>query len=108
MVINSGKDIHVYYPEKVIKIESDRHYTNIYCQNDRTDRVLMNFSEMAALFGKGFIELRRGLLVNPEYIERISGASVSFSDGSTYILPKAKKDVFISQYTEFVTGKSDK
>jgi DNA-binding LytR/AlgR family response regulator len=108
VVINSGKDIHVYYPEKVIKIESDRHYTNIYCQNDRTDRVLMNFSEMAALFGKGFIELRRGLLVNPKYIERISGASVSLSDGSTYILPKAKKDVFISQYTEFVTGKSDK
>ena len=104
VVINSGKDIHVYYPEKVIKIESDRHYTNIYCQNDRTDRVLMNFSEIAALFGKDFIELRRGLLVNPKYIERISGASVVLSDGSTYILPKAKKDSVISQYTSYVTN----
>jgi len=104
VVINSGKDIHVYYPEKVIKVESDRHYTNICCQNDRTDRVLMNFSEIAALFGKDFIELRRGLLVNPKYIERISGASVVLSDGSTYILPKAKKDSVISQYTSYVTN----
>jgi len=104
VVINSGKDIHVYYPEKVIKVESDRHYTNICCQNDRTDRVLMNFSEIAALFGKDFIELRRGLLVNPKYIERISGASVVLSDGSTYILPKAKKDSVISQYTNYVTN----
>ncbi len=51
-----------------------------------------------------FIELRRGLLVNPEYIERISGASVNLSDGSTYILPKAKKDSVISQYTIYVTN----
>ena len=103
IVINTGKNIHVYYPENVIKLESDRHYTLIYCKSKRTDRLLINFSEAAELFGKRFIELRRGLLVNPEYIERISGASVVLSDGSTYILPKAKKDGVIAQYTDFVT-----
>ena len=105
IVINAGKDIHAFYAENVIKLESDRHYTVIFCRNGRAERLLINFSDAAALFGSNFIELRRGLLVNPDYIERISGASVLLSDGSTYILPKAKKDAFIAQYMDHVTGR---
>ena len=108
VVINVGKEIHVFYPEKVIKIESDRHYTNIYCESRRTERVHINFSETAQMFGKRFIETRRGLLVNPEYIERISGVSVILSDGSTYTLPKAKKDSVIALYTNFITNHTNK
>ena len=108
VVINSGREIHVFYPEKVIRIESERHYTNIYCQNNKNERLLINYSDTADLFGKTFIELRRGLLVNPEYIEKISGASVILSDGSTFILPKAKKDSVIAQYTDFITGKGNR
>ena len=104
VVINSGKDIRVFYPENVIKIESDRHYTNICCSNRKTERVLINFSQAAEMFDKKFIEIRRGLLVNPDYIERITGATVILSDGSTYILPKAKKDSVITQYTDYVTN----
>ena len=105
VVINAGKDIRVFYPENVIRIESERHYTNIYSKNGKTDRILINFSEVAELFGNKFIEIRRGLLVNPEYIERISGASVILSDGSTYILPKAKKDSVVTQYTDYITNR---
>ncbi|MBQ4312186.1 MAG: response regulator transcription factor [Oscillospiraceae bacterium] len=107
VMINISKEIHVFHPERVIKLESDRHYTVIYRQSGRTDRVHKNFSDVAELFGKSFIELRRGLLVNPQYIERINGAAVILSDGSTYILPKAKKDSVIALYTEYITGKTD-
>lgn len=106
VVINAGKDIRVFYPEMVIKLESDRHYTVICSRNKKTDRVLINFSEAAELFGGKFIEIRRGLLVNPDYIERISGATVILSDGSTYILPKAKKDSVVAQYTEYITNRA--
>ena len=108
VVINAGKDIRVFYPENVIRIESERHYTNICSKNGKTDRILINFSEVAELFGNKFIEIRRGLLVNPEYIERISGASVILSDGSTYILPKAKKDSVVTQYTDYITNRIKK
>ena len=106
VVLNSGKNIRIFYPENVIKIESDRHYTNIYCKNKKTERLLIKFSRVAESFDKNFIEIRRGLLVNPEYIERITGATVILSDGSTYILPKAKKDSVITQYTDYVTNQS--
>ncbi|WP_049962610.1 LytTR family DNA-binding domain-containing protein [Ruminococcus sp. HUN007] len=106
VVLNSGKNIRIFYPENVIKIESDRHYTNIYCKNKKTERLLIKFSRVAESFDKNFIEIRRGLLVNPEFIERITGATVILSDGSTYILPKAKKDSVITQYTDYVTNQS--
>ena len=106
VMINIGKEIHVFHPERVIKLESDRHYTVIYRQSGRTDRVHKNFSDVAELFGSSFIELRRGLLVNPQYIERINGAAVILTDGSTYMLPKAKKDSVIASYTEYITGKN--
>lgn len=104
VVLNSRKDIRVFYPENVIKIESDRHYTNIYSKNKKAERLLISFTKAAEQFGKKFIEIRRGLLVNPDYIEKITGATVILSDGSTYILPKAKKDSVITQYTDYITS----
>ena len=106
VVINTGKEIHVFHTEKVIKIESDRHYTIICCSNNRTERLLINFSYVAELFGNKFIEIRRGLLVNPGFIEKISGVNVILADGSSYILPKAKKDAVTAKYIEYITEKN--
>jgi DNA-binding LytR/AlgR family response regulator len=103
VVINTGKEIQVFHTEKVIRIESDRHYTVIYCVNNRTERLLINFSYAAELFGNKFIEIRRGLLVNPRFIEKISGINVILTDGSSYILPKAKKDAVTAKYIEYIT-----
>ena len=105
IVINSGKEIHVFHSKNVIKIESDRHYTIIYSQNGKKERIHSNFTEIAEMFGNDFIELRRGLMVNPNYIEKISGATVILSDGSSYILPKAKKDFVTAKYIEYITDK---
>lgn len=105
IMLNIGKEIHIFYPEKVVKLESDRHYTVIFQQNSKSIRVHINFTDAAKLFGDRFIELRRGLLVNPEYIERISGADVILTDGSSCKLPKAKKDSIVALYTEFLTKK---
>jgi DNA-binding LytR/AlgR family response regulator len=106
VVLNVGKEIHVFYTEKVIRIESDRHYTIIYQQNRKSDRVHINFTDAAKLFGENYIEVRRGVLVNPNYIERISGTDIIISDGSVYKLPKAKKDSIVADYTEFLMKKT--
>ena len=106
VVLNVGKEIHVFYTEKVIRIESDRHYTIIYQQNRKSDRVHINFTDAAKLFGENYIEVRRGVLVNPNYIERISGTDIIISDGSVYKLPKAKKDSIVADYTEFLMKKN--
>ena len=58
------------------------------------------------LFGNKFIEIRRGLLVNPRFIEKISGVNVILADGSSYILPKAKKDAVTAKYIEYITEKN--
>ena len=105
IVLNVGKEMYIFYPEKVVKLESDRHYTVICRDNGKSERVHANFADVAELFGRRFIEIRRGLIVNPDYIERVSGAEVILADGSSYVLPKAKKDSFIALYTEFVTAK---
>ena len=108
VTLNIGREIHVFHPDKVIKLESDRHYTIIYRNSGKKDRVHMNFTDVAEMFGNKFIEIRRGLLVNPDYIEKISGAAVILTDDSTYILPKAKKDSVIALYTEYITSIKDK
>ncbi len=107
VVLNVGKEIHVFYHERVTKLESDRHYT-VICQQNKSDRVHINFTDAAKLFGQSFIEIRRGLLVNPKYIERISGTDVILAVGSTYARPKAKRDDVVALYTEFVTKKLGK
>lgn len=105
IVLNVCKEIHIFYPDQITKLESDRHYTVIYQQNKNSVRVRLNFTDAVTLFGKQFIEVRRGLLVNPEYIERISNTEIILSDGSIHQLPKAKRDSVIALYTEFTTKK---
>ena len=105
IVINSGKEIHVFHAKDVIKVESDKHYTIIYAQNGKKERVHSNFSDIAELFDKNFIEIRRGLIVNPSCIEKISGVVVYLTDGSSYTLPKAKKDFVTAKYIEYMTDK---
>ena len=56
IVLNAGKEIHVFHPEKVIKVESDRHYTVIY-QN----RNLFHGSELLNVTARGAYEAIRGL-----------------------------------------------
>ena len=105
ITINSGKEIHVFYAKNVLKIESDKHYTIIYSQNGKKERLHSNFSDVVELFGKDFIELRRGLLVNLNYIEKISGTTVFLNDGISYTLPKAKKDFVTAKYIEYISNK---
>ena len=105
IVINSGKEIQIFYSKNVIKIESDKHYTIIYTESGKKERVHANFSDVADLFGKDYIELRRGLIVNPDFIDKISGSVVTLTDGSTYTLPKAKKDSVTAKYIEYITDK---
>ena len=105
IVINSAKEIQVFYSKNVIKIESDKHYTIIYTYRGKKGRVHSNFSDVAELFGEEYIELRRGLIVNPDFIERISGSTVYLKDGSNYALPKAKKDSVTAKYIEYITDK---
>lgn len=105
IVINSGKEIRIFYSRNVIKVESDKHYTIIYTDSGKKERVHSNFSDIAGLFEKDFIELRRGLMVNPDYIDKISGSVVYLTDGSMYTLPKAKKDYVTAKYIEFITDK---
>ncbi len=104
VVLNIGKEIHVFHPEQVIKLESDRHYVMVCHRSGRKERIHMNYAEAAEQFGNRYIEIRRGLLVNPMFIERIIGAAVLLTDGSKYILPRGKKDAVIAQYAQFMTG----
>lgn len=90
VVLNLGKEIHVFHLEQVVKLESDRHYVVICHRSGRKDRIHMKFSEAAEHFGNSYIEIRRGLLVNPMFIERIIGSAVLLTDGSKYILPRGK------------------
>lgn len=107
VALNVGREIHVFHPDNVIKLESDRHYVVIYQQSTKTERIHMNFADAAEKFGNRFIEIRRGLLVNPQFIGKISGSSVILTDGSTYILPRTKKDIVIEEYTKIMTQREN-
>ncbi len=107
VVLNVGKKIHVFHPKNVIKLESNRHYTIVH-QEGKSERVRISFADAAMLFGKMFIEIRRGMLVNLGCIERISGSNVILTDGSSYVLPKGKKDKVIQLYAQYVFEKNGK
>ena len=101
VLVCAGSDRHLFRNNEVIKLESDLHYTKIYTDDGEMYRYHIGFSEIAKLF-KGFIEIRRGVLLNMAHIKRIKAAVITLSDGSTYTIARGKKDYVVSQYTAFV------
>ena len=103
VVLRATGEMHAFVPDKVIRIESEKHYMKITMKDGKINRVHMNFSEVIDQFGENFIEIKRGLAVNMQAIKRIQGGAVILSDGESHVLSRGRKDEFIELYTKYVT-----
>ncbi len=104
VLLQSGRELRIFNPGDVMKIESDRHYTRLTAPNGTEQRVHMNYSDVAARFPESFLELRRGLTVNMAHISGVKGSVVTLTDGSAYSITKSKFDQAIGVYTRFISG----
>ena len=104
VLLQSGRELRIFNPWDVMKIESDRHYTRLTAPNGSEQRVHMNYSDVAARFPESFLELRRGLTVNMTHISGVKGSVVTLTDGSAYSITKSKFDQAIGAYTRFISG----
>lgn len=104
VLLQSGREMRIFAPADVMKIESDRHYTRLTAPNGTEQRLHMNYSDVAARFPNTFLELRRGTTVNMAHIVGIKGAVVTLADGSTCTVPKSKLDQVVGTYTQYVTS----
>lgn len=104
VLLQSGRELRIFNPGDVMKIESDLHYTRLTVPNGTEQRVHMNYSDVAARFPASFLELRRGLTVNMAYVSGVKGSVVTLTDGSTCTVPKSKLDHVIGVYTRFISG----
>lgn len=106
VLIKAGGEILVFNQAEVARIESDKHYTHIIT-TDGTDTTLhMNYSDVAAKFTRGFMQVKRGLTVRMDQISRISGDVVHMSDGGEFKMSRDRKDELISMYVEYMEGES--
>ena len=104
VLLQSGREMRIFDPGDVMKIESDRHYTRLTAPNGTEQRVHMNYSDVTARFPVSFLEIRRGLTVNMTYISGVRGSVVTLTDGCAYTISKSKLDQAIGVYTRFVSG----
>ena len=104
VLLQSGRELRIFNPGDVMKIESDRHYTRLTAPNGTEQRVHMNYSDVAARFPESFLELRRGLTVNMTHVIGVKGAVVTLTDGSSYTISKSKLDQVIGDYTRYISG----
>ena len=104
VLLQSGRELRIFNPGDVMKIESDRHYTRLTALNGTEQRVHMNYSDVAARFPESFLELRRGLTVNMAHICGVKGSVVTLTDGSICTVAKSKQDDVINGYTRYITN----
>ncbi|MBQ9333356.1 MAG: response regulator transcription factor [Lachnospiraceae bacterium] len=106
VLIKAGGEILVFNQAEVARIESDKHYTHIIT-TDGTDTTLhMNYSDVAAKFTRGFMQVKRGLTVRMDQIQRISGDMVHMSDGLSFKMSRERKDELVKMYLDYMEGKS--
>lgn len=103
IILNAGRQIRVFRPEEIIKIESDRHYTLLTAENGEETRIHLGYSEVISKFPKSFIELRRGIAVNMSFIVEINSDTVTLSNGETHSVARARLDQVVAAYTRFIS-----
>ena len=104
VLLQSGREMRIFNPGDVMKIESDRHYTRLTAPNGTEQRVHMNYSDVAVRFPESFLEIRRGLTINMTHISGVKGSIVTLTDGSACTISKSKLDQAIGVYTRFISG----
>ncbi len=104
ILLKSGNEFLVFRSEDVIKIESERHYTRIVTKDNGVSRIHMGFSNVREKFPEGFLNVKRGLAVRMDCIERIKGDTIYISDGSSVVMSRAKKDELVAEYTKYISG----
>ena len=102
VLLRLGRQMRVFHPEEVMKIESDRHYTRLTAVNGEETRIHSPYSEIAPRFPDVFIEIRRGLSVNMAFIDGIEGDVITMTDGGCYAVARARLDEVINTFTRFV------
>ena len=103
VLLQSGREMRIFNPGDVMKIESDRHYTRLTAPNGTEQRVHMNYSDVAARFPESFLEIRRGLTVNMTHISGVKGSVVTLTDGSTHTVARAKQDKVIADFARYLS-----
>lgn len=102
VLIKAGGEILVFNQAEVARIESDKHYTHIITTDGLDTTLHMNYSDVAAKFTCGFMQVKRGLTVRMDQIQRISGDVVYMSDGLSFKMSRERKDELIRMYVEYM------
>lgn len=107
IIVKNAGEITALNPDSILRIESNGHYTRLVKGDGKTSSVHINFSELHAKLGDRFLEIRRGLAINMNYIVQIYGKEIVLVDGSVCEISRGRKDDVIETYTKFITEKRD-
>jgi len=71
--INSNKEISFYHPRKVVCIEADGNYSQIFLVDGKKDTVSQNLGKLACKFStEDFIRVSRKSIVNINFLKRLN------------------------------------
>ncbi len=105
VLLNTGGELRLFRPDDVVKIESDGHYTILTSDDGTEEQVRKGFSEVAERFSKGFVTVKRGLMIRMDRIETIVGDEIHMYDGMVYTMSRSNKEEIIRRYTDYMESK---
>lgn len=103
ILLKINNELQVFPSNDVIKIESDKHYSKLTMTDRTVKRIHMNFSDVIKNFGEDFVNIRRGISVCMDHIEKIKGNTIYLSDKSTCMMSMAKKNDILKIYVRYIT-----
>lgn len=91
VVFNSGKKRFEVIKKKILYIESNGHYINIYCENNciRVRGKISDYYE--GLEKMDFIQIQKGIVINMEYIDQICRNHIILKGGERFNISRERQ-----------------
>jgi DNA-binding LytR/AlgR family response regulator len=102
LMIQSGRVINVIYQDEIIMLESHGHITEIVCVNQTSYPIRKAFREINGLLDNSFLQIKKGVTLNMNYILRMTYKDCTTRDGKIYLLRRDQAKEIREKYYSFV------
>ncbi len=107
LTIRIDRAVNVLFQDDIIRVESHGHNTEVVCSNQTVYSIRKLFREINELLDDTFIQIKKGVTLNMNYISRMTYKDCTTRDGRTYLLRRDHAKDIRNRYYSFIKNKLD-
>ena len=102
LTLRIDRAVNVLYQDEIVRVEGQDHKTIIVCKHDAVFSIWKPFREVCELLDDSFVQIKKGVSVNMNYISKMTAHECYMKDGGVFLLRRDQAKEIRQTYFDYV------